>query len=87
LLEALEYSAADYEKVNFLQLSGVHVVYNVSQPVGERVKSVDVLCRQCDVPVYEPLSVEKMYRMIVPSWIASGGNGFTMFGEHRQNPK
>jgi 5'-nucleotidase len=59
----------------------------VSQPIGQRVVSANILCRECDVPEYQPLDVNKMYRIISPSWIGSGGNGFTMFGEHRQNIK
>lgn len=53
LLEALEFSAAAYSFYNFLQFSGMRVVFNVTEPVNHRVVSVDVLCRHCDVPRFE----------------------------------
>jgi 2',3'-cyclic-nucleotide 2'-phosphodiesterase (5'-nucleotidase family) len=84
--KVLEYSAQAYSFYNFLQFSGVHVVYNVTNPVNERVVSVDVLCRQCDVPKYEKLDLKQWYRMVVPSFIGAGGNGFTMF-KNRRNVK
>lgn len=79
LLEALEFSAAAYSFYNFLQFSGLKVVFNVTEPVNNRVVSVDVLCRECDVPKYERLDVNRMYRLIVPSFIGAGGNGFVAF--------
>lgn len=61
------------------------IVYNVTKPVNQRVQSVHILCRVCDVPRYEPLDVNLIYRLIVPSFIGSGGNGFKAFGDHRFN--
>lgn len=85
LLEALEFSAAAYSFYNFLQFSGMRVVFNVTQPINSRVVSVDVLCRQCDVPRYEKLVPSEWYRMIVPSFIGGGGNGYIAFGNNRRN--
>lgn len=85
LLEALEFSAAAYSFYNFLQFSGMRVVFNVTEPVNQRVVSVDVLCRQCDVPRYEKLQLDRWYRMIVPSFIGAGGNGYVAFGDNRIN--
>lgn len=42
LIEALEFSAAAYSFYNFLQFSGMRVVFNVTEPVNHRVVSVDV---------------------------------------------
>lgn len=42
LLEALEFSAAAYSFYNFLQFSGMRVVFNVTEPANHRVVSVDV---------------------------------------------
>lgn len=61
------------------------IVYNVTKPVNQRVQSVYILCRVCDVPRYEALNINAIYRLIVPSFIGSGGNGFTVFGDHRSN--
>lgn len=84
LLEALEFSAAWYSFYNFLQFSGMKVVFNVTEPIDSRVVSVEILCRQCDIPRYEPLDVEQWYRIIMPSFIGAGGNGFVAF-THRRN--
>lgn len=85
LLEAMEFSAAAYSFYNFLQFSGMKVVFNVSEPVNHRVISIDVLCRHCDVPRYEKLDLNQWYRLIVPSFIGSGGNGYVAFGKNRRN--
>jgi 5'-nucleotidase len=85
ILETLEFSAAAYRTYNFLQWSGIRVVFNVTEPVNHRVVSVDVLCRQCDVPRYQPIDPDQWYRMIVPSFIGAGGNGFVMMGNNRRN--
>lgn len=85
LVEALEFSAAAYSYYNFLQFSGMKVVFNVTMPQFKRVVSVDVLCRKCDVPRFEKLDPTKYYRMIIPSFIGAGGNGFVAFGNNRIN--
>ena len=87
ILDVLEFAGAAYTFYNFMVFSGMKVVYNMTQPEFHRVVSVNVLCRQCGVPEYEPLDPSKDYRMLVPSFIAGGGNGFTMFGEYRTNFK
>lgn len=83
LLEVLEFSAAAYSFYNFLQFSGMRVVFNISQPINERVVSADVLCRECEVPRYERLDVNQWYRIIGPSFISGGGNGYVMFKNSR----
>jgi 5'-nucleotidase len=85
LLEALEFSAAAYSFYNFLQFSGLRVVFNVTEPVNHRVVSVDVLCRNCEIPAYLPLNATQWYRMIVPAFIGAGGNGYVAFGDNRRN--
>ncbi|XP_058825829.1 apyrase-like [Topomyia yanbarensis] len=85
LWEALEYSASRHSSADVLQVSGLRVVYNISKPVGRRVVSVDVRCRVCRVPRYEPLDMNKPYRLAVAEWIGNGGNGYSMFSDHRTN--
>ncbi|XP_077018471.1 5'-nucleotidase [Tamandua tetradactyla] len=62
----------------FLQVGGIHVVYDLSQKPGDRVVSIDVLCTQCRVPSYEPLKMDESYKVILPSFLAKGGDGFHM---------
>ncbi|XP_070509718.1 apyrase-like [Chironomus tepperi] len=85
LLEVLQFSANAWRYYNFLQFSGMRVVYNVTRPDNERVVSVDVLCRECDIPRYEKLDLTKWYRLIVPSFIGNGGNGYVMFTRKRND--
>ncbi|XP_037914466.1 protein 5NUC-like isoform X3 [Hermetia illucens] len=62
----------------FLQMSGVHVIYDASAPVNQRVKSVRVLCAQCNIPRYSDLEDEKFYNIIITDYILSGGDGYSI---------
>lgn len=82
LKQALERSIELYgapEVKPFLQMSGMRVVYNIQKKIGDRVESVEVLCSDCEVPVYEKLDVKKTYGIIMDSFLYNGGDGFTMF--------
>ncbi|XP_053669557.1 apyrase-like [Anopheles marshallii] len=85
LLEALEYSASRYNTADVLQFSGMRVTFNLTRPIFQRVQQVDVRCRVCRIPRYEPLDTEATYRVAIAAWIGSGGNGYEMFGQHRTN--
>ncbi|XP_011292815.2 apyrase isoform X1 [Musca domestica] len=92
LLNALEFSLneidMDVGKTTssiFLQVSGLKITYNITQPLGRRVQNVKVLCQNCEVPTYLPLDVEETYRIITSDFIAEGGGGFTMFRDHGQD--
>lgn len=64
----------------FLQVSGVQVVYNISAEPLHRVQSVQVLCANCEVPHYEPLLTNgTTYRILVSSFLNTGGDGFEVF--------
>uniref|UniRef100_A0A182NS57 Apyrase n=1 Tax=Anopheles dirus TaxID=7168 RepID=A0A182NS57_9DIPT len=85
LLDALEYSASRYDTADVLQFSGLRVIFNLTQPVFQRVQQVDVRCHNCRIPRYEPLDTGATYRIAIAAWIGSGGNGYEMFGQHRTN--
>ncbi|XP_013918203.1 PREDICTED: snake venom 5'-nucleotidase-like, partial [Thamnophis sirtalis] len=61
-----------------LQVSGIKVVYDLSQKSGSRVISLNVLCTECRVPTYVPLEMEKTYKVLLPSFLANGGDGYYM---------
>ncbi|ETN67025.1 5' nucleotidase [Anopheles darlingi] len=90
LIELLEYSVEKswdddrFNGANMLQVSGLHVVYNVTNPIGDRVVSLDVLCHECAIPRYEPVHPFRKYRVITNSFLAGGGDGFTMFERYGQ---
>ncbi|XP_055295862.1 protein 5NUC-like [Sitodiplosis mosellana] len=83
LQQVLEHSVRRYIEYGppgeFLQLSGMHVVYNISNPSGNRVVSANVLCSTCLVPLYENLDPNRQYGIIISSFLYDGGDGFTMF--------
>ena len=68
------------------------MVYDLSRNPGDRVVRLEVLCTQCRVPSYEPLRMDEVYKVILPSFLANGGDGFRMIkdevlkhdsGEHK----
>ncbi|XP_072855161.2 5'-nucleotidase [Pogona vitticeps] len=80
LKEAFEHSVYRHGQGTgeLLQVSGIQVVYDLSQKSGSRVTSLKVLCTDCRVPVYVPLNMEKTYKVLLPSFLAGGGDGYHM---------
>ncbi|KAB0793969.1 hypothetical protein PPYR_13589 [Photinus pyralis] len=89
--EILEQSAKPFNNqrimssLDIIQTSGIHVRYNMSRSFGSKVESVKVLCRKCPVPKYEPLQLEQTYRIIVPSFLANGGDGYKVIKDNLVN--
>lgn len=83
--EALEFSVANEDSLILLQVSGLRVVINMENQANNRVVSIDALCRVCVVPRYEPIDAEKYYRVVLPSFLADGGDNFTMIAEGVRN--
>ncbi|XP_045919276.1 snake venom 5'-nucleotidase-like [Micropterus dolomieu] len=77
---AFEHSIHRYGSMSgeFLQVSGIHIEYDLSKPVNQRVVSVSMLCTECRVPKYKPLDLEKTYTVVMPSFMVDGGDDFTM---------
>nr|CAD7440908.1 unnamed protein product [Timema bartmani] len=65
--------------------SGLNVVYNLTRPIGERVVEVEVLCAECRVPQYQPLSLDTWYRIATSSYLAGGGDGYKVFEQNSRN--
>lgn len=83
LRKAFEHSVRRYggNTGEFLQVSGFHVEYDMSRPPGDRARSISVLCTDCRVPVYEPLDDRRLYKVVLPSYMVEGGDGFSMIKE------
>lgn len=81
LIDALEHSVEKYtgDRGEFLQMSGIRVVFNMTNPIGKRVVSVDVMCGDCSVPHYEKLDLDKEYGTLLSSFLYNKGDGFDMF--------
>lgn len=67
----------------FLQVSGFQVTYDLSRPVDMRVTSLSVLCTRCRVPVFKPVLEDQVYKVLLPSFLAGGGDGFSMIRDER----
>ncbi|KAH8254830.1 hypothetical protein KR032_012434, partial [Drosophila birchii] len=59
----------------FLQVSGLHVVFNAAKPEGQRVVSVQARCASCQVPAYSPLNDTAVYNVIVGEFLLEDGDG------------
>ncbi|KAJ8389348.1 hypothetical protein AAFF_G00120560 [Aldrovandia affinis] len=62
----------------FLQVSGIQVELDVSRPPWDRVTGLRLLCTHCRVPSYQPLNLTATYRLVVPSYLVDGGDGYSM---------
>ncbi|KAM6915487.1 snake venom 5'-nucleotidase-like [Xenentodon cancila] len=80
LRKAFEHSVKRYGQRSgeFLQVSGLHVEYDVSKPPGHRVKSLSILCTKCRDPHYEAVQDETVYTVVVPFYMVIGGDGFSI---------
>lgn len=84
LLEAFQYSIEGYDPNGFhpagkfLQVSGFKVAYDINNLSEPHVDSIQVLCQSCDNPIYEPLNLTEVYKIILPTFIATGGDGFVV---------
>lgn len=84
---ALERSVERYNGGNgeFLQMSGAQVVYDIGKAPGHRVKSVKLICQDCNVPQFYDLEPKKTYGVIVTKFTWEGGDGYLMFKVHAHN--
>ncbi|XP_042362631.1 snake venom 5'-nucleotidase-like [Plectropomus leopardus] len=87
LFKIFEHSVKGYgqNSAQFLQVSGFRVEFDPSKPEGNRVTSLTTLCTRCRVPRYEPVQAETVYKVLMPSFIAQGGDGFSMIPNERLN--
>lgn len=63
----------------------MRVTYDFSKPEGSRVTRLLLRCRECEVPIYEAIDEDKIYRIILPSFLADGGFGFGLFKSYLRN--
>lgn len=68
-----------------LQASGIRYTADRSKEIGSRLINIEVRCRECLVPKYEPVELEKWYRLIVPSYLADGGDGFEAVSNNKRS--
>jgi 5'-nucleotidase len=54
------------------------VEYDLNKPNGKRVIKALARCGECQVPIYEPVEPKRSYYVIMPVFLAKGGDGFEM---------
>jgi 5'-nucleotidase len=79
ILAALENGVSQWEQTagRFLQVAGLRYAFDLARPAGSRVVRVEVRTERGFVP----LDLEATYRVVVNSFIANGGDGFTVLKE------
>ncbi|KAM5164777.1 5'-nucleotidase [Mantella aurantiaca] len=80
LKNAFEHSVHRYgaSTGEFLQVGGIKVVYNTDKDPGQRVVRLEALCTKCRVPSYVPVKDDQVYKVVLPAFLAEGGDGFSM---------
>ncbi|CAH2043420.1 unnamed protein product, partial [Iphiclides podalirius] len=81
LLKSLEHSVASWRTIDspgqFLQMSGVEVIYDLSKPSGHRVQSAKAMCIGCSG--LGEIQPDLKYKIILPGFLADGGDGYSIF--------
>ncbi|KAF2905911.1 hypothetical protein ILUMI_00261, partial [Ignelater luminosus] len=70
-------SNGETSRGEFIQSSGLRYKVNTANPVGSRIEEVKVRCGFCEVPAYEPLKRDKVYKIITTGFLNSAGDGHT----------
>jgi 2',3'-cyclic-nucleotide 2'-phosphodiesterase (5'-nucleotidase family) len=73
ILDAIEngLSLLENTKGRFLHFSGINIIFNPNAKVGQRVKSIFIQGKK--------LNINESYKLATSDYIASGGDGYTMF--------
>ncbi|GJQ83469.1 hypothetical protein Trydic_g8594 [Trypoxylus dichotomus] len=71
--------------INLMQVSGIRVAMNLSLPLGSRITSLKIRCHACRVPAYYNVDLEAYYPMAVPSFLVTGGDGYTSISDNIRN--
>lgn len=81
--KVLEHSVSNYSIIRspgqLLQVSGLKVEYDFKEGPGKRVVKVQALCGLCEIPVYIPINKKANYTILTVNFLASGGDGYSMF--------
>ena len=61
----------------WIELTGLRIVYDLSQPPNQRVVEMMARCSQCRIPTYSHVRRNETYEVATTSFIAGGGDGNT----------
>lgn len=59
------------------------MAYDLSRPPGRRVQSLRILCTRCRVPRYQAVLDSAVYKLVLPSYLVTGGDGFSMIRDEK----
>ncbi|XP_060524942.1 apyrase-like isoform X2 [Cylas formicarius] len=74
-----------YSDLNILQVSGLHIEYDLTKPKGSRVVYIEARCQACQIPIYEEVDPNKVYRIIVQSYLRKGGERISALTDNLRN--
>ncbi|XP_038222525.1 uncharacterized protein LOC119840090 [Zerene cesonia] len=81
LMKALEHSVDSWRKIDatgqFLQMSGVEVMYDLNKLPGSRVIQAKAICSDCNR--FTNIEDNLQYQIIMSEFLADGGDGYFMF--------
>ncbi|XP_065365256.1 apyrase isoform X3 [Calliphora vicina] len=69
----------------FPQVSGLKIVYNITNLIGQRVQELYVRCQDCMVPKYVQLESAKDYKVVVMDYLANGKDGFNLIKDNAKD--
>jgi len=83
LWKVFEHSVSGVEAMEgrFLQVSGLRVTFDLTHPVGSRVRQLEIVCTNCTVPEMLPVKPNQQYRVVLPTFVAKGGDGYRVILE------
>ena len=63
--------------------TGLTIIYDVTRPTDDRVISAMIRCSDCDTPTYEPIDEDKIYTVLMNSYMAGGGGGYGVVKDNK----
>ncbi|XP_012260987.2 apyrase-like [Athalia rosae] len=92
LIAVLETSVADSFNEDsfvgtggFLLWSGLKATFNLSNSQNSRLTDLKIRCRACQVPTYEDVDPDEWYRIVLVSYLTTGGDGHTILSTKHRN--
>lgn len=71
----------------FLYVAGVQVKYDLSQPNGNRVEELKLRNVNSRIPSFEAVNKSRSYDILVSTYMAEGGDGYSMLATDRLDYK
>ena len=85
LKQSLEHSVSTWRTTDstgqFQQMSGMEVTYDLAKPVGSRVVEAKAVCSNCGFYKLQDIQDGYEYKVMMPFFLADGGDGYSMFIE------